>query len=102
MSCDAFRKVEGPVQRILAVAFAVALSGCMTLTDDRSDNRSPNYQLGFGDGCTTAGTETAGAPRDPRRNREQYEFNAEYRAGWISGHAQCQAPFPVSAFIRRN
>jgi hypothetical protein len=70
----------------------------MTPTDDRS----PNYQLGFGDGCATASTETAGAPREPRRNRALYEFDAEYRSGWISGHAQCQAPFPASVFIRRN
>jgi hypothetical protein len=86
------------VQRTLAIALFVGLSACMTSTDDRS----PNYQLGFGDGCTTASTETTGAPRDPRRNRALYEFDAQYRSGWISGHAQCQAPFPVSAFIRRN
>ena len=90
------------MQRILAVAFLMALGGCMTPTDDRSDNRSPNYQLGFGDGCNTASTESAGAPREPQRNRTQYEFDAQYRAGWISGHAQCKAPFPVSAFIRRT
>jgi hypothetical protein len=90
------------VQRILAVAFLVALSACTTSTDDRLKDRSPNYQLGFGDGCTTASTENAGAPREPQRNRMQYEFDAGYRAGWISGHAQCNAPFPVSAFVRRN
>jgi hypothetical protein len=90
------------VQRILAVAFLVALGACTTSTDDRLSERSPNYQLGFGDGCTTASTEVSGAPRDPRRNRAQYEFDAQYRSGWISGHAQCKAPFPVSAFVRRN
>ena len=80
----------------LATVFAVVLGACTTSTDDRS----PNYQLGFGDGCTTASTETAGAPRDPRRNRALYELDREYRAGWLSGHAQCRAPGPASVFIR--
>jgi len=81
-----------------AAAMAMVLSACMTPTD----NRSPNYQLGFSDGCTTASTETAGVPREPRRNKALYERERDYRAGWISGHAQCQAPRPASMFIRRN
>jgi len=84
--------------RIFAGALVVVLSACMTSTDDRS----PTYQLGFGDGCTTASTETAGAPREPRRNRALYERDPDYRAGWISGRAQCLAPGPASMFIRRN
>ncbi len=86
------------MRRILAAAIAVILGACTTSTDDRS----PNYQLGFGDGCTTASTETAGAPREPRRNRALYELDRDYRAGWLSGHAQCRAPGPASNFIRRN
>jgi hypothetical protein len=87
------------MRQFLACSFVAVLSACTTTP---TDDRSPNYQLGFGDGCTTASTETAGAPREPRRNRALYEFDAEYRSGWISGHAQCQAPFPASVFIRRN
>ena len=86
------------MRRTLAIAFVVILGGCMTPTDDRS----PNYQLGFGDGCTTASTETAGAPREPRRNRALYEYDRDYRTGWLSGRAQCLAPGPASGFVRRN
>jgi len=86
------------MRRTLATALLVGLSACMTSTDDRS----PNYQLSFGDGCTTASTESLSAPREPQRNRALYEFEAQYRSGWISGHAQCKAPFPISAFVRRN
>jgi hypothetical protein len=86
------------MRRILAIAFVVILGGCMTPTDDRS----PNYQLGFGDGCTTASAETAGAPREPRRNRALYEHDRDYRTGWLSGRAQCLAPGPASGFVRRN
>ncbi len=82
----------------LAAAFAVLLGACTRSTDDRS----PNYQLGFGDGCTTASTETAGAPREPRRNRALYEYERDYRTGWLSGRAQCLAPGPASGFVRRN
>ena len=86
------------MRQFLAAAFVAGLSACMTSTDDRS----PNYQLGFGEGCATASTETAGAPREPRRNRALFELDRDYRAGWISGHAQCLAPRPASVFIRRN
>ena len=79
------------------VAMAL-MSACTTPTEDRS----PNYQLGFGDGCATASTETAGAPRLPRRNRALYEHDRDYRTGWLSGHAQCRTPGPASVFVRRN
>ena len=81
-----------------AMVLALILVACTTSTEDRS----PNYQLGFGDGCATASAESAGAPRDPRRNRARFELDRDYRAGWISGHAQCRAPSPASVFIRRN
>jgi hypothetical protein len=84
--------------RRLLVAVFLALGGCSTPVQDRS----PNYELGFGDGCATASTETAGAPREPRMNRALYEFDRDYRAGWLSGRAQCRAPGPASVFIRRN
>lgn len=86
------------MRRTLAAAFVAILGACTTPTEDRS----PNYQLGFGDGCTTASTETAGAPREPRRNRALYEFDRDYRAGWLSGRAQCRAPGPASGFVRPN
>ena len=86
------------MRRILAGVFGVVLTACTTPTDDRS----PGYQLGFADGCTTASTESAGAPREPRRNRALYEHDRDYRSGWLSGRAQCLAPGPASNFIRRN
>jgi hypothetical protein len=86
------------MKRALPALFMAVLTGCGTSTD----NRSPNYELGFSDGCTTASTETAGAPREPRRNRTLYAMDRDYRAGWLSGHAQCRAPRPASVFIRQN
>ena len=84
--------------RRLLLVLPMALSACSTPIQDRS----PNYELGFADGCATASTETAGAPREPRRNRALYELDREYRTGWLSGRAQCRAPGPASVFIRRN
>ena len=85
------------MRRFLAASF-LALSACATPAADRA----PNYQLGFGDGCATASRETAGAPLDPRRNRALYELDRDYRAGWLSGRAQCRPPGPASVFIKRN
>jgi hypothetical protein len=90
--------------RAVAIVLAAVLLGACETTPwrDAPEDRSPNYQLGFGDGCATASTETAGAPRYPRRNRVLYSDNRDYRTGWLSGHAQCRSPGPASVFIRRN
>jgi hypothetical protein len=85
------------MRRILAASL-LALSACTMPAADRP----ANYQLGFGDGCATASRETAGAPLAPRRNRALYELDRDYRAGWLSGRAQCRPPGPASVFIKRN
>jgi hypothetical protein len=53
-------------------------------------NRSPAYEAGFGDGCATAGAETAAVPRPAQRDEQAFLGDSDYRAGWISGHSACR------------
>jgi hypothetical protein len=70
--------------------FALALSGCALPMMERT----PEYELGYSEGCSSAVTQGPGAPRDPRRNESLYANNDDYRRGWNSGNAQCRPPRP--------
>jgi len=52
--------------------------------------RSPAYEAGFDDGCATASAEAAPIPRPAKRDETAFSKDADYRAGWISGHAACR------------
>jgi hypothetical protein len=65
----------------------VALSACAA---PEPANRSPEYEAGFGDGCATAGAEAAPVPQPAKRDEQAFSKDSGYRAGWISGHAQCR------------
>ena len=68
----------------------VLLAGCSLPMMERS----PEYELGYSDGCSNALAQGPGAPRDPRRNEALYANNDDYRRGWTSGNAQCRQPQP--------
>jgi len=53
-------------------------------------DRSPSYDAGFGDGCATANSEGAPVLRTATRDEAAFSGDADYRAGWISGHAACR------------
>ena len=54
--------------------------------------RSPAYDAGFGDGCATASAEMAAVPRPATRDEAAFSRDADYRKGWLSGHAACRMP----------
>jgi hypothetical protein len=56
------------------------------------DGGSPNYRLGFDEGCATANAESSAIARPAQRNIELYRDDTDYRSGWLSGHATCRLP----------
>ena len=74
----------------IAIAIALALLGCMGPMMERS----PDYELGFADGCGNAASQGPGVLRDPKRNEMLYANNADYRQGWNSGNVQCRTQLP--------
>ena len=75
-----------------AIALMLALFGC-TGPMMRME-RSPDYELGFADGCGNAASQGPGVLRDPKRNEMLYASNADYRQGWNSGNVQCRTQLP--------
>jgi hypothetical protein len=78
------------MKRLPVAVLFLALSSCATPQMERS----PAYELGYSDGCASAAAEGPGVPRNPRRNEMLYTMDAEYRAGWASGNAQCRVQGP--------
>jgi hypothetical protein len=75
--------------RVLTAVMAVLIAGCAGATANRD---SPAYNAGFSDGCATASAEGSGVPKAPQRDAALYQQDADYRAGWASGHASCARP----------
>ena len=84
------------MRRVLTAMILLAITACMTHAEDRS----PSYQLGFGDGCATASSEGTGAPRPAQQNEMLYSRDPDYRAGWLSGHTQCRSQTAASPINR--
>ena len=69
----------------------LVLCACMTL---EKKERSPDYELGYSDGCASAAAQGPGIAKEPRRNEMLYAADMDYRAGWNSGNAQCRVQGP--------
>lgn len=65
---------------------ALALAGCSLPMMERS----PEYELGYSEGCSNALAQASPAQFSPRRNEQLYANNDDYRRGWNSGNAQCR------------
>jgi hypothetical protein len=71
----------------LTPAAMLFLSACAMMTSNRD---SSAYQAGYVDGCNTAMAESSSVPMPPKRNNALYAADADYRAGWAAGHADCR------------
>ncbi|NWH09238.1 MAG: hypothetical protein HXY22_11450 [Alphaproteobacteria bacterium] len=71
----------------LGLAAALFLSACSTGTDPAL-SEDPAYQLGYGDGCTTAQVIAQGGAKAVRRNPD-YAGSDAYKAGWGAGYGAC-------------
>jgi len=83
-------------RRAVAPVLMLLLAGCAM--QGSGIEESPNYSLGFGDGCASASAVTTPSQQPTRRDEELYKDDAAYRAGWASGLSTCRmdtrpAPF---------
>jgi len=76
-----------------AVALALLLAGCSGGRKMMME-RSPDYEAGYADGCSSAAASGPGIPRTPKRNEMVYAANPDYRRGWNSGSVQCRIQGP--------
>ena len=76
------------MRRAMPMILAFLALGCA----GAANRDSPAYEAGFSDGCATASAEGSGVPKAPQRDAALYRSDADYRAGWASGHASCARP----------
>ena len=75
--------------RGVAVLFGLCLlaSGCAEV--DESLREDPIYQLGYGDGCSSAHSSGSGFSSHVTRNPEYAGKSSAYDAGWRAGFGGC-------------
>ncbi|MFQ5564648.1 MAG: hypothetical protein ACE5FO_13890 [Parvularculaceae bacterium] len=80
--------------RFFAAAAIVSAAGCATDADVRSLREEPSFQVGYGDGCSTALEE--GKSFSTKRLRDEYLFDNDraYRSGWRQGYLECGDKIP--------
>jgi len=76
---------------VLAI-LAVCLSSCGVFGDaqDAKLRKSPNFQIGYGDGCAAANQQGADLRNRIVQDPALYNADASYRAGWSDGFASCR------------
>ena len=77
----------------VAIAAALSLAGCGILFPSakmRATKNTPGFKTGFTDGCSAAGASGANYRAEKFRDQAAYESDANYRAGWASGMANCR------------
>ena len=79
---------------LITATTVVLLGGCATDVDVLALQESPSFQVGYGDGCTTASEEDKSF--STRQTRDAYAFDNDqaYKAGWRQGYLECTNVIP--------
>jgi hypothetical protein len=84
---------------LLTRAVLVALANAIAPAERPSPwSCSAAHEAGFRDGCTTVSQ--GRVPCALQRNEMLYASEADYRSGWMAGHAQCRSQAPNSPLSR--
>jgi len=86
------------VRHSLVLFCLLLLAGCglFVAKETRALRRSPDYRVGYNDGCASAGGQDADV-KDPsplQRDDQMYAASKAYRAGWGAGLAACRSYAP--------
>lgn len=75
--------------RVFAVflGFSLLAAGCSGV--DEAMREDPVYQLGYGDGCSSAHSSDSGFASHATRNPDYAGKSATYDAGWRAGFGGC-------------
>ncbi len=79
------------MNRIAALALAALLSACAG-EENQNNRNNPDFEAGYGAGCSAATIAGADYRRGPVRDKDLYDNNDAYRQGWGSGYSACRTP----------
>ncbi len=86
---------------LAALCLLLPLIGCglFVSKETRALRRSPDYRVGYNDGCASAPGQDADMrnPTPPQRDDQAYADNKAYRAGWGAGYGACRSYAPRDA-----
>jgi hypothetical protein len=82
-------------RRLAPLAATLLLLGGCALFECRADramHKTPEYKLGYSDGCASAGAEGTDMRHGSMvRDDALYDSNKAYRAGWRTGMSACRS-----------
>jgi hypothetical protein len=82
------------MRRIVILLMLLPLSACglFLSKQERALRRSPDYKVGYQDGCSSAWSPDANKRHDDTivRDDQMYSGNKAYRAGWNMGLNACR------------
>ena len=83
------------MRRLIALSLVVPLASCGMFMSgkERALRKSPDYRVGYQDGCNSAAPPGANKrdDNDKVRNEATYKNNPAYRSGWNRGLNGCRA-----------
>ena len=80
---------------LVPLALLLGLPGCGSAAQ-RAQRASPDYRVGYDDGCASASTQGANKNKDSTvRDEEAYRSNPAYRSGWGTGYNACRVYQPA-------
>jgi hypothetical protein len=82
------RKMKTAFGILSAGLLAVGLSACANTTDPAL-LESPNYSMGYTDGCATGNQRVHGFSDTVTRNEQMFDDDEAYRVGWRDGYGSC-------------
>jgi hypothetical protein len=82
----------------MSAAFSVAVistsAGCATGENLAALREMPSFHVGYNDGCLTANEEDKSFSTKTARDKEAFETDEAYRAGWRQGYLECNTGTP--------
>jgi hypothetical protein len=84
-----------PRKAIILLTLLLPLGACglFVSKETRQLRKTPDYRIGYQDGCSSAGGPDADKRHDTGivRDEESYRTNKAYRLGWGSGLGACRS-----------
>jgi len=71
-------------------ATSLSLGGCIPPSPGEV-NQTPQYQMGYNDGCNTA-LKRRDKPKALVRDQDDWDNSEDYRSGWRNGYGNCKDP----------